>query len=101
MPAELYSIFYIGLIAASIRIIIFQSPLVGHFLEVCFTRTPMTSEDVRQWLMGRSMLLYRLWTCVYCQTFWTTLIATVLLWRSPFQGLAAYAIALIIANLTR
>lgn len=50
-----------------------RSPLVADLLELWVTGAPMTREDVDTWLINQGKFkLLKLWTCVYCQAFWTS-----------------------------
>jgi hypothetical protein len=50
-----------------------RSPLVPDLLEIWVTKTPMLHADVDDWLTNRgNFKLLKVWTCVYCQAFWTS-----------------------------
>ncbi len=54
-------------------IAISRSPLVPDLLECWVTKEPMTRNDVDDWLLNQGKFkLLKLWTCVYCQAFWTS-----------------------------
>lgn len=61
-------------------IVLFRSPFIPHAVEKLWTKEPTTTEEVELLLLqhGRYNLL-QLYTCVWCQAFWTSVAAALTL----------------------
>ena len=54
--------------------VIFRSPLLPDLVERFVTKSPMTHNDVENWLISNCYFgWHRLWTCLLCQSFWVSL----------------------------
>lgn len=57
-------------------IALFKAPSIPHLVEVLLTKEPMTTDDVEQLLLvNRHYKLLQLYTCAWCQSFWTSVAA--------------------------
>lgn len=81
-------------------VILFRSPLLPHLVEWLVTKEPMTSSDLEDLLLRRgSFFLYGLYTCLWCQAFWTSAAAAIAYgvffgdaWKIPLYALTVYPI---------
>lgn len=57
-------------------IAVFCAPSIPHAMELLITKRPMTSSDVEDFLLeGSHFKLLQLYSCTWCQGFWTSVLA--------------------------